>query len=861
MPNESVANNSIIITASRRLARSLKTEHDKRQLALGHTAWCSPRVFFLDDWLASVVDTAVGTVPILLGSHASAVLWEQCLKRHTVGQLLNGSALVRQARQAWQRLNDWCVPIAEVSAAARSQDEQLFASAALDYQAILKERAWIDGAQLAGFVSDLVLGRIVTAPAQVVLTGFDRLVPAVERLFVVLAQNDCELSVEESNKRNAGVDVASFSDIECELRAAGAWARRELVDRPGASIAVIVPALEQNATMIERLVKEGVAPGWQYGGHELRTAVNVSYGRRLAEYPAIAVALLLLQWVYRGLKFDEVSVLLRTQFMASQQTAGRCRLELYLRRLPDQAWTPGAIVRLLGRRASDSDAAKWLEAVECLAAFQNVAGDRASPAGWADRIDGLLSALRWPASRTLASDEFQLLNRWRELLNDLARLEIVAPTMSFAEASRRLVALANETIYQPESRAAVVQLLGPLEAAGMQFDSIWVSGLDADTWPPAAHPLTLVSRQLQRRYSMPDSTPDDTLAYSRRVLERLVSSADRVRLSWPQSSEELDNSASPLIAKYAAVTGDQVADPGWHAIDLIGTHRIDQSPQDPVPAIRPGERVAGGAYTVQRHLTEPFASFAYGRLRVAELDSVAIGLSPAQRGSLVHAALHSLLAEKPTQHDMGAWVCSDLGQRISNAVDSSLKKYYWHADPLLLRVLALEHDRLHTLLEKFIREELNRMPFSVESVERELDYEHAGVRLNLRIDRIDRLSDDSLLIADYKTGQQKRLLNRHGDPHEFQLVVYACAIDGSIGGLLLINIDSRSIHYSGASASGEWDSKRADRWTERLSAWQERVARAIGQIAAGDVRINLSLPAEQTRALNILSRFQERVRA
>ena len=73
-----------------------------------------------------------------------------------------------------------------------------------------------------------------------------------------------------------------------------------------------------------------------------------------------------------------------------------------------------------------------------------------------------------------------------------------------------LAALASAMIYQPQTQPGVIRLLGPLEAAGMSFDSLWVSGLDADNWPPATHPLMLVSRQLQRQYSMPDSTPDDT---------------------------------------------------------------------------------------------------------------------------------------------------------------------------------------------------------------------------------------------------------------------------------------------------------------------------------------------------------------
>ena len=359
---------------------------------------------------------------------------------------------------------------------------------------------------------------------------------------------------------------------------------------------------------------------------------------------------------------------------------------------------------------------------------------------------------------------------------------------------------------------------------------------------------------------MPDSTPDDTLEYSRRVLNRLASSAGRVRLSWPQSSEESENSASPLVRGYDGVTANQAADPGWHARDLIDSHHIEIPAADPVPAVRRDELVAGGATTVQRQATDPFSAFAYGRLRVSEMDTVATGLSPSQRGSLVHNALHSLLAEAPSQDQIRAWADPNAGERIEIAVDSSLTKYLWHADAVLRRILELERNRLCKLLEKFIEAELKRTAFSVDRVEHDLAYQQFGVRLNLRIDRIDRLPDKSMLIADYKTGQPKNLLRRDGAPRELQLVVYACALDERIGGLLLINIDSRTILYKGTGASGEWDAKGAGIWPQRLAAWKAGVDAAMQQIAEGDARINLDLPSDQTRPLNILSRFEERRR-
>ena len=113
--SEVAENNSVVITASRRLARALNAEFGKQQLARGRRAWLSPNIKFLHDWLSSIVHSAPATLPIVLNGHASSVIWERCLKGLTGDQLINLGGLVRQARQSRQRLYDWQVSLGEVS--------------------------------------------------------------------------------------------------------------------------------------------------------------------------------------------------------------------------------------------------------------------------------------------------------------------------------------------------------------------------------------------------------------------------------------------------------------------------------------------------------------------------------------------------------------------------------------------------------------------------------------------------------------------------------------------------------------------------------------------------------------------------
>jgi ATP-dependent helicase/nuclease subunit B len=852
--HEAAAAGAQIVTATKRLSRELHKAYDERQLAAGSRAWHTPRIVPWNAWLARLLDDATGSVPFRLDARAAAVVWEQLLAKRLAERVLNMPGFVRQVQQAWQRMHDWRVSQDDLESHAHSEDERLFARVARDYREKLAANEWIDRPQLAGYAAGLLREGRCPVPTRLVCAGFDRVHPAAEELFARLQDAGCPVSPAPSPPRRGPVAVVACADGDAELRSAGSWARRQLQADGRAQVAIVCSTLEQDAARAARLVREGFAPAWQQGSRQHRAAVNVSYGRPLSEYPLIAAALLWLQWTCRPLSSLDLSLLLRAPYAGRGEVDGRCRLELALRRLPDREWSPADAAAALAGRDRGGKSADWLSRVRLLADTPFAGRGWATPVEWAGRADALLEQLGWPGEKPASSQEFQLQNRWRELLNELARLDIVRPRMRAREAVRRLTAMAADTLWQPETGPGRLQLLGALEASGLEFDAIWISGADDETWPPAANPLPLISRVLQRKAGMPDATPADTLAWSRRILGRLAAGGPRVVLSWPRADGEAALAPSPLAADLEAVEAAVPEDPGWHAAALAGRSPPTCDLVDPVPPVRAGETVRGGAYTVQRQATDPFSAFAGSRLGVRELQQIEPGLSPGVRGSIVHAALQQFLSEKPTIADIRAWQGASLDARIEAAAEHALSPLRRHADRLLRRLLTFERQRLETLLRSFLAGECGRQDFVVDSLEEQLNYTAHGVDLLLRIDRIDRLADGSRLVIDYKTGAVKTLLTQDDEPKELQLVVYAAALGEGVGGLLLINLDSRGVDYRGAG--GEWDS-RAEPWDERLGRWLARVDREIAGIAAGDARVNTALPLADLRPLGVLSRAEE----
>ncbi len=852
--NEALKDSSSVVTANRRLARILSKEHGAQKIASGLNAWRSPDIDAWQDWLIALIATAHDqkSLPTRITAQQSQWLWERCLRKE-LGESVSGLAsLVRTSRDTWQRLADWQIPIAEVARSVLSADQRMYAVAAGRYLGILEREHWIDDAGMAGLALELIAQRRVALHPKYTFAGFDRRRPILDAICNSLRDAGRTVCIPPVRKSAATISMQQFGNTEAELRAAGAWARTVREENSDARIAIISGNLEQDAERASRLVREGFTPGWQYGHRSLFAALNVSYGRRLSEYPAVAIALLALRWLIRDLSATEVSLLLRSPLIATSDLAGRSRLEMQLRKLPDRAWKPSMITAALRRRDENTGGSNWFAAVATLTQRRKDMPVQVSPAEWAVYIDETLRSLGWPGEGALDSAEFQLINRWRELLNDFARLELVSPRMNLGSALSRLEVLAGETVFQPESTAAAVQLMGPLEASGAEFDAVWISGLTAANWPPAGTASVLISRRLQQKHNMPDANPLDTLQYAEGVLQHLMTSAEQVVCSYALTVDNAEQARSEMLAPFTSTLDSPTADPGWHATRLVAAGQTTGI-VDKVPAVEVDENFHGGAGTVQRQRDEPFSAFVQDRLGAKIIDSQAVGIPASLRGTIIHSALNKLYIDLPSSDTIRSWQDEELSSRINASVDTAFVRHERNTDAVLHQLLALERRRVAQLLRHFVHLDGERGDFEIECVEGQMEFVAGNIRLPLRCDRIDRLGDGQIGILDYKSGTKKRLLHSGEEAHEIQLFVYACAATEPVAALALVNIDSREIAFDGA---GRGYTDEAE-WPALLQKIKDEVGVACNNLAAGDVRLSIEQGVQAARRLNLLSRYTE----
>ena len=839
-----------IVTANLRLARTLSETFGRQQISRGIHAWKTPEILAWHHWLYALFDSIgnAETLPTRLNGQQCRVLWEYCIQQEVDASIVSVSGLGRLARDGWVRMNEWNLSPDACANASNGQDQRIFARAVKRYRDELQSNDWIDDPSLPLLLCKLIGEGKLKTPKRLTLSGFDRITPQVRSVLDALEAAGSRIDIRVAAPMQETVLYRS-DNPDAELRAAGAWAAQELAADPSLRIAVVVSNLDNDAESTGRLLREGLVPGWQYGDGAHYAAVNVSYGRNLSNYPAIHSALLMLRWLVDDLIGTDISVLLRSPFISIAPAHGRSRLELTLRDLPDRHWTSDRLLRALGGRDESADAADWLARIGRLTQIRDELPASAGPSRWAGIVDEILTAVNWPGEGTLSSVDFQLVNRWRELLNEFAQLELVVPRMTAAKAVSRISAMASESLFQPEMEGSVLTVLGPLEAAGMEFDRLWVTGLGADFWPPPGRPSPLLSRELQVEHGMPDSNPQDTADYARRVLHRLRASAPICHLSYAATIDDREQLPTALLVD--VTESEAPVDPGWHAESLL--NRVSLEPlSDQIPPLRDNEVISGGASTINRQMSEPFSAFAYGRLGVRWMQPFTAGIAPQIRGSLVHDALFRLYAHKPTRKDIGAWDDAETGKRVNKAIEHAFEPHERHSDSVLKQLFRLERQRTASLLRGVVNVDREREDFRVGTVERSIEGLIGPLKISLRCDRIDELEKDNIVILDYKTGSTRKFLTS-GEPRDMQLVVYACITDRQIAGLGLFNVDSKHIGIDGAGPA----LKDIEDWQNALDGWKEEVRGAAKEIATGDVRINSAQGGRDARPLNLLSRFPE----
>ena len=851
-----------IVTATARLAREIQHDYDQHQMDQGKTAWPSAQVLSWSAWTQELWQNHGDVERTLIGSQHLQALWstiiEQQLSRgDDASSLWNVSATAKQAISAWELAQNWHIPIEPIRQ-SNHLDHQQFAAWAAKYANTLQANRWID---LSG-----VLAYLTQHPPQltnpVIVVGYDLLDPSQAALLEALQSGGTEtMAARVVTNQTPETTRYDFDDPPQEWAHIADWARgllqtqRETDPDKTLKIGIVTPDIEPLRHTIKTALRDCLTPGAYGGTHYSDAPFHISLGLPLSKAPMIQAALQALS-LFDPVPYATISQLLLSPYFSFDLSAlERAQLDDTLKRRARYELNLESLAFISHRNTA------FQKTINRLISHYQLSPTSQVASAWANFFTEILDLLKWTGAGSLSSEEFQTQEAWRKVLQNFAQLDITQDTLSLGTAVSTLRRLCDQTLFQPEANPnAPIEIMGVLEAGGLQFDYLWLAGFNESAWPVPTNINAFIPAYLQREAGIPLVDIDRQYAINQQRFARLVEAAPQVVMSYARHIDGVTILPSSAIAD---MTVSPVADNIKPLSTLIREQRpslewwIDESGLPVTNGV-----VSGGTQAMADQAACPFRAYARHRLSARIEPDPEPGIDSMERGSLIHKILASLWTQLKTQqalhavHDRGE--LGDLIQSVVNPLVAEVSKQSGLGNTFCRS----QQQRICALIDEWLSLELQRQtPFEVKAVEQRIEaFEIGGISLNIALDRLDQLGSDSgqqcFGVMDYKTGSGLDI-NQWSDERieQPQLPLYALHVDekiGPLGAVLYGQVRPNESAFIGVSIGQDMlpgvNTVEANarkkfgvdfrEWANLIPSWRERLETTAEALARGDAGVD-----------------------
>jgi ATP-dependent helicase/nuclease subunit B len=816
-------NGATVVTPNANLARRLRALHRDINREQGLNVWTSPDILPLAAWLrrAWLALAPLADSQLLLRPLQEQALWYQVVTGSNVArELLRTAEATRGAAAAWQLCHSYRLGDPE-RWPGLNNDTRVFVDWQRRYRGYLRDNGWIDSAQLADSLVRLDLAPL--CGLRLALTGFDALTPQQQALLDGLAKAGVELTlVPAPPARRSRVRRVGLTDQALEFQSCAAWTAHQ-VESQQRSVGVIVPL---RGGFERRLI---AAFSNQLGWSEISHApayCDFSVAL-LADHPLIEAAFAGLDLARRSVSLDQLGILLMAPSFAGYRSEQLARAELLaeLRQNGEQEIAN----RELRQWLAGGFASRWRE--RCGIFFEHIMGaldltsaapERMLPSQWSRLFGQLLRALGWTREWEAQPAEQQYIKGWHELLREFAQLDRVLSAQDVSAALGSLRTSARSRPVQLPDAPSPVQIISAAEAHGQRFDQLWVLGVDDHSWPRGARSDPFIPLAVQRAAGIPHASTQSQQRHDLSLLTELLSSAHEVLLSYPLAEGQEPRRPSPMIRHLPECSPSELPGTRCFRSVMFASGRREQVSDRVVP-LRLGQSLRGGASLLRDQAACPFRAFARYRLGARGPEAAGMGMEAIERGSTAHHALEKFWRTLRSQAALMAATDEELNEFIATVVDAQQVRRLASGIGDRSAFIALEKDRLCKVLRAWCEVERQRPPFTVEAVEADAQIEVGGLRLQLRLDRIDVDADGRRLLIDYKTGNVDLNAWAGERPDDPQLPLYAAFAAPDVQGVLFACLHPREAAYKGCGVAGIDIAglRVVEDWHDRLQAWRD----------------------------------------
>lgn len=857
--HQALRDGDLILTANDRLRRHLMRAWSQEQHRLGHSAWPAPRIQPLNLWLDSQWQTLLesgysGCRALVANRQQRQLLWQRVISESPGSDtLLQAEPLAGDADAALRTLELWRLSPAQANrSAAPEADDELFGVWLHNFQAQMDKCGLITPESAQSIVAGAFKDGTLPRHARIWLVGFDDLAPLHQ--WVLDTATEEQIVVPNSAAPNNRIQRTEAADAQSEVQAAALWSLQQLEHNRDAVIGIIVPDLGQRRAQVERIFSEVFEnPSVLPDAPRYTLPFNFSAGQPLGATPLIHAALNLLRLSQDEADLEPLCTLMHSPFWGQpeEELVLRTHLTDQLRRLgkfkltgSDWRHYSENLQKKLNPESTGTH--RLSERLQQLDNHRRRQPARASAEHWASAFSEQLNLLGWPGARRLDSQEYQQLTLWYELLESFRTLDMTSVPLSLPQALKQLSQLAMQTPFQAQTPDSPIQILGALEGAGLRFSHCWVLGLHHRQWPPPPAPNPLLPLDLQRHHLMPHASAERELHYAQSLTENYRHCAAEVVFSSPASDDQGELRASPLIRSLPlcaidALTQGRVSGHQTHYQQLAQSRQLEPVDSAHGPTLNLEVQAAGGASLFKHQASCPFNAFARLRLGAMEPSPPVVGLSPAERGTVLHDTLAFVWTQLKNSDTLQQHSNEDLLQLIDACAERALEPIRKRRPRELgTTYCQLERERLQQLLGRWLALEKQRPAFEVVAIEEAREVVFSGLTLSLRIDRVDRMATGELLLIDYKTGSptiNDWLSDRPGEP---QLPLYTVTQPEGVAGIAFAQLNAQHLRWLGMGELQtplEGIKTPPKSWSEQVHEWHEVLQQLAEDYIAGEAQV------------------------
>lgn len=858
---------AVIITPTQRLSRHIRYQFATDQLAQGKQVWQTPDCLPWSAWCKrsfEFLSFRTKHNAILLNSLQQQWLWQNIIRQSNYkDQLLQITATAKQAAQAYQLAKEWSVPIFPENVYL-SEDAYAFKTWVEVYEKQKKQNNWLDDASLAEYIStnSKELKSILN---KVIFYDFDQLTAQQVKLKQALIKAGINVEEVNASNQNKSVSVSSQKNNQAEIIAAACWAKKQLEENQDASIGIIAPNLSAIRDKVEHGFASVLMPQKYISPEVQQKPYSVSLGKALSSYSLIHAALNLLSLGKRKVSINTLGALLHSPFIAGvEEAAKRAKFDAALRRIGEQQLSLKTLYWVSEKKCKEYEQPEqFIQLVKTFEILFLSHSKSQTLRQWTTTFSEWLSGFGWPGERSLNSDEHQLMAAWQTALTQLASLDGISKPVNFSTALFQLNRILTETRFQPETPETPIQISGITGAAGMQFDCLWIMGMQDDQWPATMPVNAFIPINLQRQFNIPIASAELQLNLAKGITDKLIHSAKEVVLSYASQEGDRLCRPSPLMSH---INDEYKADEQFEDYKklIFESSQIESFVDITAPEIPAGQTANGGSSLFKDQSACPFKAFSRHRLHAETLQQADIGLSAAERGNLVHRAMQYLWQRLKSLDNLNYKTESELDKLIHSVVLEAIKlQVSQQPETFADRFTELEQKRLEQLLKQWLLIEKDRSEFSVIETEEWKTILFEDIELHLRVDRVDELADGRCVIIDYKTGTVSKNDWETENPNDPQLPLYAVTNEQQVAAIVFASLKRGKLGFVGQAESEDiLPAVKQDtgmEWQEKLEYWREVLIKLANDFRNGIATVEPTATACRYCELHSLCRIHERI--